>query len=158
MALVGALALGVGVGVMVSAGDRGASVPASDGLGTFAVVQGGGLVTEWGEIRVTAAKRSFALLNPTTAQRPQMLVFPHAAAWPALAVPSGWRVAWVDAQGRILEVQTGDGHPLVAKDASQAGAARVLFSAPASGLGGALSAGGRLLWSDAMPMSQRTGD
>lgn len=155
LGLLGALGLGLGLGLMAGGQRSGGGTPVVDGLGVFGVPQDGSVVTEWGEVRVSAARRSLAMLAAPS--KPQMLVFPHAAPWPAMAVPAGWRVAWVDGKGRILEVQMGDGRPLEARSAD-ARDARMLFWAPGgSSIGGALAGGGRLLWSASVPMRSGEG-
>lgn len=120
-----------------------------DGKVAFAAVKGdGAMVVDWGEARVSPGQRSFALVFEQS--RPQLLVYPREAAWPALAVPKGWRVAWIERSGEILEVQDCEGGSLSSKRPG-AGKAFALFSAPGgSALAQSLEVGRRLAWSGAL--------
>lgn len=154
LGLLGALGLGFGGSQWLHGrGDlpsRGAEL--QDGVAAFGVLRGdGGLAVEWGDLRATPSQRTFALVGGDLKGRPQLLVFPSESAWPALAVPSGWKVAWVDAGGQVLEVQESAGAPLQAKDPKGAQKARYLFALPPRGDAyQALESGGRLTWSFAV--------
>jgi hypothetical protein len=136
LGFLGAIGLGFGGTHLVQGrldlSSRGADL--RDGVVVFGLVKDdGGLAIEWGDLRVSPSQRTFALVGGDLKGRPQLLVFPMESAWPALAVPVGWKVAWVSAGGQVLEVQVACGIPLQAKDARRVRKARFLFALPPHG-------------------------
>jgi hypothetical protein len=123
-----------------------------DGIIGFAIAKDDGkLVTDWGDVRVSSAQRSFALIQimGKDPDRPQMIQFPEEAAWPAMTIPKGWTVAWVDRYGELVEVKTSEGSPL---EPAKTTRVAILFAAPGGQpMAMALKPGKKLLWTRAIP-------
>lgn len=144
LVLLGVLLAGVAGGVFIRGNDR-SGLPKEDGAAVFGVVgPDGALLSSWAEVRASSSRRSLSLVQGRSGKA-QVLVFPQAGTWPALSVPAGWSVAWLDGVGHVLELQVSQGQPLV----PQARQALAILAVPAEGSGRAgLIVGKRVLWSD----------
>ena len=146
LVLSGVFLAGAAAGVYFRGHDR-SGLPKEDGTAVFGVVgPDGGLLSNWAEVRASSSRRSLSLVQGRSA-RSQVLVFPQAGSWPALSVPAGWSVVWLDGVGRVLELQVSQGQPLV----PQANQALAILAVPADGPSRTgLMVGKRVLWSDSI--------
>lgn len=144
LVLSGVFLAGAAAGVLFKGHDR-SGLPKEDGSAVFGVVgPEGALLSTWAEVRASSSRRSLSLVQGRSS-RAQVLVFPQAGSWPALSVPAGWSVAWLDGVGHVLEIQVSQGQPLV----PQARQALAILTVPADGPTRAgLVVGKRVLWSD----------
>jgi hypothetical protein len=145
----GLAGIGFGFGRWVDGRSPRVDLGLEDGKAAFACMKADGdLVVDWGDVRATSAQRSFALVFEN--ERPQLLVYPREASWPAIAVPKGWRVAWIDRDGVILDIADCGGASLNSKR-KESGRTLALFSAPGgSAIAQVLVAGHRLAWSSTL--------
>lgn len=144
LVLSGVFLAGAAAGVVFRGRDR-SGLPKEDGAAVFGVVgPDGSLLSSWADVRASSSRRSLSLVQGRSS-RPQVLVFPQAGSWPALSVPSGWSVAWLDGGGKVLELQVSLGQPLVPK----VNQVLAILTVPAdSASRGGLVVSKRVLWSD----------